>query len=50
MTHQVTAARHESGAILRCAICRSSATLGEADFDGMSRFVREHKLCLDASA
>jgi hypothetical protein len=49
MTHQVTAARQGSGAILRCAICQSSATLGEADFDGMSRFVREHRLCLDVS-
>ena len=50
MTHQVFAVRQGSGAVLRCGICRDSSSFDEADFDGISEFVREHKLCLDASA
>ena len=49
MTHQVTAARQGSGAVLRCAICRGSSRFDDGDFDGMSAFVREHKPCLDVS-
>ena len=50
MTHQVVAARQGSGAVLRCSICRADALFDDSDFDGMSAFVREHKLCLDAAA
>ena len=50
MTHQVTAARQGAGAVLRCSVCRDASSFHEDDFEGMSRFVREHKLCLDATA
>jgi hypothetical protein len=50
MTHQVTAARQGSGAVLRCGVCRDASSFDEGDFEGMSEFVREHKLCLDATA
>jgi hypothetical protein len=50
LTHQVWAARNAWGAELRCAICKAHASYNEEDFEGMNRFVAEHKLCLDASA
>ena len=50
MTHQVTAARQGTGAVLQCAVCHDRSTFSGYDFDGISKFVREHKLCLDASA
>ena len=50
MTHQVWATRQGYGAKLRCAICKAEATFQEEDFEGMNRFVAEHKLCLDANA
>ena len=49
MTHAVTARRKDMGAQLWCAICRSKAIISGDDFDGMNRFVAEHKLCLDAT-
>jgi hypothetical protein len=49
MTHQVFAVRSGSAAVLQCAICKASASFGDGDFEGMNRFVRKHKLCLDAA-
>ena len=50
MTHQVSAVRAGSGALLQCAVCHDRSSFSGDDFEGMSGFVREHKLCLDASA
>jgi hypothetical protein len=50
LTHQVFAARQGSGAVLRCALCRSTVSIGEADFDALNEFVLEHKFCLHALA
>jgi hypothetical protein len=50
MTHEVFAARQGAGAVLRCEICQDASSFDEHDFAGISKFVREHKLCLDETA